>query len=232
MTETITIKRSTVDRTVGSIWCVDHEQGFAYQVMGSGRPPLYMGEVYRDVLEASAAWPGDYRTKWLPDDIGVPAMTPFPVAGAPALSTVSTAVYLVRFDSLLSAGLQVERAPLDAVDYAPPPFHMEGDVHFVATAAYITAGARYRIRIAHTPEGRPHVADIHEISAETGVHKPSAIYAFLCEADAVAAADKLARRLIEAADWRSNSSIERASFDGMALRNWLADAQGLPSLGR
>lgn len=232
--ETITISKATIERTVGSIWCVDHDGRIAYEVMGSASPPLYFGEVQPDLASATEAWPSEYRARPIPDNVRVPRQTPFPIEGGPEMSTVAAALYLVRFDFLLDKGLRIERVAVDAAEYAPPPHHLaNAGIDFVATAVYFTAGGRFRSRISNSADGKPKIADIHEVSDGLGLQKPAAISVYLSEAEAVRAADGLARRLIGASDWRSNSGADSLKpAPGTGLRSPWTEGDSVPYPGR
>lgn len=233
MLQTITISKSVAERTVGSLWCVDHEKRQAFQVMGMAPPPLFSGDTLTSEAAASKPWPYAYAQRPLASQIRIPKKSPFPVAGGPVLTTVSTAVYLVRLDGILTKGLRIERFPITAVEYAPPPYPLQGTVDFVASAAFFTAEARFRFRLSHSADGTPHAVDVCEIDEATGVRKPSAVMACLHEDEAVATAESLAAKLAAAADWRSNSARDdgRAGY-GTSFRSPWAEADDLLSAAR
>lgn len=202
------VTRNAAVAAFGSIWLVDDLAGRIQEHLGRRGPSLHFGESFPTLEEARAARGTAMSVQPLPDHILLPTVTPVPKRhGGDSTSTVPREVFVVEFDNLLSEGLRVSRYNIDGVEFEVAPPHLTGKVDFVARSIITGINGRYRIVVEYDGDLRLNIVENPRERQGDVYVASSQSMAFFKEGEAAEEADRFARSLVAAADWRSRSYV-------------------------
>jgi hypothetical protein len=197
--------RAEVARMIfGTIWLVDDVAQTITEHLGSRRPALHIGPVFKTHEEALGVDRMGYQTNALNDVVRFPNQTPVPMKKLKQQDTkIPERLFIVAFDDLLGKGLRVEQAPIASVEFGAAPAHLMGQVDFVATAAIAGDHEDYRVVFEYDYDCGLNIVESPEILTLRG-HVPSKQHlVFFDRQQAFNEADAVAASLASAGNWRS-----------------------------
>lgn len=224
MSQISNVSREAAVKAFGSVWLAEDFGNRLCEHLGPRKPSLHFGDTFSDLETARLARPG-YEVVSLPERISLPNVTPVPrprVDGRP--SHIPREVFVVEFGNLLAEGLRIVAAQIESVEFEIAPAHLLGKVDFVAGAVVAGEGGSYRVMVEYDREFGLNIVENPHLMTERGYVASGQSMAFFDEAEAAGEADKFARSLIDAADWRSRSAVGKTAH---AMPVLLARTQAL-----
>jgi hypothetical protein len=207
MTQISNVPRETAVQVFGTVWLAEDFGGDRLvEHLGTYKPSLHFGEAFPDLETARAARP-THRPVYLGDRIALPNVTPVPMPRtAQSGNIVPREIFVVEFDNILERGLRVATAQIEKVEFDTAPAHLVGKVDFVAGAVVAGPHGKYRVLIQYDENLGLNIVENPMVLSERGNYVASGqVMAFFRAEDAAAEADRFAKGLVEAADWRSRT---------------------------
>ncbi|MBY3433108.1 hypothetical protein HFN89_02795 [Rhizobium laguerreae] len=207
MSQISNVPRETAVKVFGTVWLADDFGGGRLtEHLGTRKHALHFGETFPDLETARAARPS-HEVVYLGDRISLPNITPVPMPRtAQSGNTIPREIFVVEFDNILERGLRVAVAQIDSVEFETPPAHLMGKVDFVVGAVVAGPQGKYRVLVEYDEKLGLNIVENPMVLSERGSYVSSGqVMAFFRAEDAAREADRFAKGLVEAADWRSRS---------------------------
>jgi hypothetical protein len=207
MTQISNVPRETAVKVFGTVWLAEDFGGDRLvEHLGTHKPALHFGETFPDLETARAARPS-YGVVFLGDRIALPNVTPVPMPRtAQSGNIVPREIFIVEFDNILERGLRVATAQIEKVEFESSPAHLVGKVDFVVGAVVAGPEGKYRVLVEYDENLGLNIVENPMVLSDRGSYVSSSqVMAFFRAEDAAAEADRFAKGLVDAADWRSRS---------------------------